>query len=50
MYIERKAEGLSGPGVNSMAFSTYMGHSSIKITFDLYGHWSRATRARRRRT
>lgn len=25
-------------GVNAKALATYMGHSSIKITFDLYGH------------
>jgi integrase len=25
-------------GVNAKALSAYMGHSSIKITFDLYGH------------
>jgi integrase len=25
-------------GVNAKALSTYMGHSSIKVTFDLYGH------------
>jgi len=25
-------------GVNAKAISTYMGHSSIKVTFDLYGH------------
>jgi integrase len=24
--------------VNAKAISTYMGHSSIQITFDLYGH------------
>jgi integrase len=24
--------------VNAKALSTYMGHSSIKVTFDLYGH------------
>jgi integrase len=25
-------------GVNAKALSEYMGHSSIKITLDLYGH------------
>ena len=25
-------------GINAKALSTYMGHSSITITFDLYGH------------
>ncbi len=25
-------------GVNAKALSTYLGHASIKITFDLYGH------------
>jgi integrase len=25
-------------GINAKALSTYMGHSSIQITFDLYGH------------
>ena len=25
-------------GVNAKALSTFMGHSSIKVTFDLYGH------------
>lgn len=25
-------------GVNAKALSSYMGHSSIKVTFDLYGH------------
>jgi len=24
--------------INAKALSTYMGHSSISITFDLYGH------------
>ena len=24
--------------VNAKALSTYMGHSSIRLTFDLYGH------------
>ncbi len=27
-----------GAGVNAKALSTYVGHSSITITFDLYGH------------
>jgi integrase len=25
-------------GVNAKALTAYMGHSSIKVTFDLYGH------------
>ena len=25
-------------GVNAKALSTYMGHSSIQVTFDKYGH------------
>jgi integrase len=25
-------------GVNAKALAAYMGHSSIKVTFDLYGH------------
>lgn len=25
-------------GVNAKALQTYMGHASIEITFDLYGH------------
>ena len=25
-------------GVNAKALSTYLGHSSIQLTFDLYGH------------
>lgn len=25
-------------GVNAKALSTYMGHTSVSITFDLYGH------------
>lgn len=25
-------------GVNAKALSVYMGHSSVVITFDLYGH------------
>lgn len=25
-------------GVNAKALSTFMGHCSIKVTFDLYGH------------
>lgn len=25
-------------GVNAKALSSFMGHSSIKVTFDLYGH------------
>lgn len=27
-----------GAGVNAKALSTYLGHSSIQITFDRYGH------------
>jgi len=27
-----------GAGVNAKALSTYMGHASITITLDLYGH------------
>ena len=27
-----------GAGVNAKALAQYMGHSSIKLTFDLYGH------------
>jgi integrase len=30
-------------GVNSKALSTYMGHSSITITLDRYGHLPPAT-------
>jgi integrase len=26
------------PGVNAKALSSYMGHASIQITFDRYGH------------
>jgi integrase len=29
---------LIAAGVNAKAISTYMGHSSITVTFDLYGH------------
>ncbi len=25
-------------GVNAKALATYMGHASVTITFDLYGH------------
>lgn len=25
-------------GVNAKALATFMGHSSIKVTYDLYGH------------
>jgi hypothetical protein len=25
-------------GLNPKSLSTYMGHSSIKVTYDLYGH------------
>ena len=27
-----------GAGVNAKALSTYMGHASVTITFDRYGH------------
>ena len=27
-----------GAGVNAKALSTYMGHTGIQITLDLYGH------------
>ncbi|HWK25440.1 MAG TPA: hypothetical protein VNS09_02700 [Solirubrobacter sp.] len=33
-------------GVNAHALCRYMGHSSIAMTFDLYGHSSRATSLR----
>ena len=33
-------------GVNAKALSTFMGHAAISITFDLYGHPSRARRPR----
>jgi integrase len=26
-------------GVNAKALSAYMGHSSVTITYDRYGHW-----------
>lgn len=29
---------LIAAGVNAKAISTYLGHSSIQITFDFYGH------------
>jgi hypothetical protein len=32
-------------GVNAKALSSFMGHSSIKITFDLYGHLMPGTEA-----
>jgi integrase len=32
-------------GVNAKALSTFMGHSSIKVTFDLYGHLMPGTEA-----
>lgn len=32
-------------GVNAKALSTFMGHSSIKVTFDLYGHLMPGARA-----
>jgi integrase len=55
---ERTAEGLRlhqarhtyasfmiAAGVNAKALSTFMGHSSIKVTFDLYGHLMPGTEA-----
>ena len=36
-------------GVNAKTLCSYMGHSSIKVTFDLYGHLMPDTRRRRRR-
>jgi integrase len=27
-----------GAGVNAKALSVYMGHSSVRVTLDLYGH------------
>ncbi len=36
-------------GVNAKALSTFMGHSSINVTFDLYGHLMPGRRPRRRR-
>lgn len=32
-------------GVNAKALSTFMGHSSLKVTFDLYGHLMPGTEA-----
>jgi integrase len=32
-------------GVNAKALSSFMGHSSIKVTFDLYGHLLPGTEA-----
>jgi len=32
-------------GVNPKALSAFMGHSSIKVTFDLYGHLMPGTEA-----
>lgn len=32
-------------GVNAKALSAFMGHSSIKVTFDLYGHLMPGTKA-----
>jgi integrase len=32
-------------GVNAKALSSFMGHSSIKVTFDLYGHLMPGTKA-----
>jgi len=36
-----------GAGVNAKALAQYMGHSSIKLTFDLYGHLMQGRSARR---
>jgi integrase len=35
----------TGIGVNAKALSSFMGHSSIKVTFDLYGHLMPGTEA-----
>jgi integrase len=35
-------------GVNAKALSSYMGHASVTITYDRYGHLMRGTRARQR--
>jgi integrase len=35
-------------GVNAKALSAYMGHSTITVTLDRYGHLMPATRIRRR--
>jgi len=32
-------------GVNAKALSTYMGHASITVTFDRYGHLMRGNEA-----
>jgi integrase len=32
-------------GVNTKALSVFVGHSSIKVTFDLYGHLMPGTEA-----
>lgn len=32
-------------GVNAKALSVFMGHSSIKVTFDLHGHLMPGTEA-----
>jgi len=32
-------------GVNAKALSVYMGHASVTITFDLYGHLMPGKRA-----
>jgi integrase len=32
-------------GINAKALATFMGHSSIKVTFDLYGHLMPGTQA-----
>lgn len=31
-------QGIVATGVNAKALSTYMGHGSITVTFDRYGH------------
>jgi integrase len=33
-----RSDGLVFGGVNAKALSVYLGHSSIGVTFDLYGH------------
>lgn len=32
------AAGINAKALSTKALSTYLGHSSIQITFDLYGH------------
>jgi len=34
---------MKAAGVNTKALSRYMGHSSIKVTFDPYGHLMRGS-------